>query len=183
MKTLAMAAVAALLAATAATPASAAILYYTLTGTDTDGTIEFASFDLDDTPVILPNNASLGEGFRIKFVQGVFQYGDTVAYLQDLQFGNDSMGGGFFNLDPADRVGDTAFLITYGPQLYTGPETSPTLLTGRFTVYDAFSDAELSLEVTAVPEPATWGTMIAGFGLIGGAMRRRHRVRTAFSFA
>jgi hypothetical protein len=24
-----------------------------------------------------------------------------------------------------------------------------------------------------VPEPATWAMMIAGFGLVGGAMRRR----------
>ncbi|NJC35135.1 hypothetical protein GGR88_002649 [Sphingomonas jejuensis] len=27
--------------------------------------------------------------------------------------------------------------------------------------------------VAAVPEPATWAMMIAGFGLVGGAMRRR----------
>lgn len=27
--------------------------------------------------------------------------------------------------------------------------------------------------ITAVPEPATWATMIGGFGLIGGALRRR----------
>jgi hypothetical protein len=27
----------------------------------------------------------------------------------------------------------------------------------------------------AVPEPATWGMMIAGFGLIGGSLRRRHQ--------
>ena len=27
----------------------------------------------------------------------------------------------------------------------------------------------------AVPEPATWAMMIAGFGLVGGAMRRRER--------
>lgn len=29
------------------------------------------------------------------------------------------------------------------------------------------------IRVTAVPEPATWAMMIAGFGLVGGAMRRR----------
>lgn len=28
-------------------------------------------------------------------------------------------------------------------------------------------------ELDAVPEPATWAMMIAGFGLIGGVMRRR----------
>ena len=31
----------------------------------------------------------------------------------------------------------------------------------------------------AVPEPATWAMMIGGFGLVGGAMRRRtHRTVT-----
>lgn len=29
------------------------------------------------------------------------------------------------------------------------------------------------LRVSAVPEPAIWGMMIAGFGLVGGTMRRR----------
>ncbi len=40
-----------------------------------------------------------------------------------------------------------------------------------------------SFAVAAVPEPATWGMMILGFGVIGGAMRRRAaRVRTAVAF-
>lgn len=36
--------------------------------------------------------------------------------------------------------------------------------------------------VAAVPEPATWAMMIAGFGLVGGAMRYRRR-RGAVGFA
>lgn len=32
-----------------------------------------------------------------------------------------------------------------------------------------------------VPEPATWATIIGGFGLIGGAMRRRRRVAVRFA--
>lgn len=31
----------------------------------------------------------------------------------------------------------------------------------------------VSLDIAAVPEPATWAMMIAGFGLVGGMMRRR----------
>lgn len=38
--------------------------------------------------------------------------------------------------------------------------------------------------VAAVPEPASWAMMIGGFGLIGGAMRRRQRnVATTVRFA
>lgn len=39
----------------------------------------------------------------------------------------------------------------------------------------------LDSNVTAVPEPATWGMMIMGFGLVGGAMRRRQNVRVSFA--
>ena len=35
----------------------------------------------------------------------------------------------------------------------------------------------------AVPEPATWGMMLLGFGAMGYAMRRRTKVRTNISFA
>lgn len=32
--------------------------------------------------------------------------------------------------------------------------------------------------VPAIPEPATWGMMVLGFGLVGGALRSRRRVAT-----
>lgn len=32
---------------------------------------------------------------------------------------------------------------------------------------------DILIRVSAVPEPATWAMMIAGFGLVGGAVRRR----------
>ena len=34
----------------------------------------------------------------------------------------------------------------------------------------------------AVPEPATWAMMVFGFGLLGGAMRRKHREAVRYSF-
>ncbi|QTD57022.1 PEPxxWA-CTERM sorting domain-containing protein [Parasphingorhabdus cellanae] len=36
---------------------------------------------------------------------------------------------------------------------------------------------------TAVPEPASWAMMIGGFGLVGGAMRRRRKATTKVSYA
>lgn len=42
-------------------------------------------------------------------------------------------------------------------------------------------DAKYGLGVAAVPEPATWAMMIGGFGLVGGAMRRRTRVSATYA--
>ena len=42
---------------------------------------------------------------------------------------------------------------------------------------------EIDALASAVPEPATWAMMMAGFGLIGGAARRRRRVNTNVRFA
>lgn len=39
-----------------------------------------------------------------------------------------------------------------------------------------FGMAVDNFSISAVPEPATWGMMIAGFGAAGAAMRRRRRV-------
>ncbi len=174
---------AAVAAATLTGSADAVILHYTLSGTDVDGTVEFASFAVDANPVVLPNNVGPGQGFRLKFLSGVFQYGSQISYLQDVQFNNADLGGGFINLDPADTTGASAFLVTYGDQLYSGAESNPMLLTGDFTLYDAYSDAPLKLNVAAVPEPASWAMLIVGFGALGGTMRRRGTVRTTARFA
>ena len=34
---------------------------------------------------------------------------------------------------------------------------------------------DVSLDIAAVPEPASWAMMISGFGLVGGALRTRRR--------
>jgi hypothetical protein len=62
---------------------------------------------------------------------------------------------------------------------------TPTGLTigsdGAFYVAN-FSAAEgigQVLRIAAVPEPASWAMMIAGFGLVGSALRRRTPARVA----
>lgn len=58
----------------------------------------------------------------------------------------------------------------------SGPLPSPRPFMGQ--VGFSSNNAILSIgEVIALPEPATWAMFIGGFGLVGGAMRRRQRVR------
>jgi hypothetical protein len=57
-------------------------------------------------------------------------------------------------------------------------DTVSTGSTDAFTVtLDSFAAAG------AVPEPATWAMLILGFGLVGGALRRRQATRAAPAFA
>jgi hypothetical protein len=39
-----------------------------------------------------------------------------------------------------------------------------------------FTLGQVTVPVSAVPEPATWAMMLGGFGLLGAATRRRNRV-------
>lgn len=50
------------------------------------------------------------------------------------------------------------------------------------TGYDAVIKVNFSALPAGVPEPATWAMMIGGFGLVGGAMRRR-KTRVTVSYA
>ena len=103
------------------------------------------------------------------------------SYYYQLSFGTAPL----VPLDPSQNA--TNFLVgvvpAYNPdhqysfQLNTGALTPVQL---HFGVSDGnFSDNGGSFEVTvsqAVPEPATWAMMIAGFGLVGAGMRRRKAV-------
>jgi PEP-CTERM motif len=64
--------------------------------------------------------------------------------------------------------GAPLFTLTYG--LRDTGNNEPFLLSQRVNVRS----------VPAVPEPGTWLMMMAGFGIVGGAMRRR--MKTSYSF-
>jgi len=97
-------------------------------------------------------------------------------YIFDDQFG------------PGATISENGLLIGSGSMLYNigylGPNDSYPdyyILSSAIgapgnTVLASFGNASLG----AVPEPASWAMMVAGFGLAGAAMRRR---RTAVAFA
>jgi hypothetical protein len=54
---------------------------------------------------------------------------------------------------------------------------------GTLTGLQVFTQGPVNTPAAAVPETATWAMMISGFGLIGGAMRRRKSAIAKAAFA
>ena len=78
-----------------------------------------------------------------------------------------------FTVDPSISIGNNASLYTYqGDNILRKPVSSI-----AYTVYAGPNF--LSAGVGAVPEPASWALMIAGFGLVGSALRKTSRRQLA----
>lgn len=100
-----------------------------------------------------------------------------------LSFFLSSSEGGLGILDNQFK---SIILFARGEQLFTGPTSAPTFKTGTFALTGVnFAPGNFSLTineaVNAVPEPATWALLFAGFGIVGGALRRRQRMTATYA--
>jgi len=76
--------------------------------------------------------------------------------------------------------------VTNRPIDFLNFDTPLSTSLGELVLFDddsSFVRFSASLAGTAVPEPANWAMMIGGFGLVGGALRRRGSVRARVTFA
>jgi hypothetical protein len=165
MKRLPIAAVA-LAASLAAFPAMATQVVFDFTSVDFFGDPSASghwTLDLSPTP-----SADFGVEFLIDApISGEFDAGGVIYQIDSLGFRALIAGGGF------DIVyGPDSFFSAFdGPVLFTGLTSAPTFKLGTFSPFNS----TLTISETAVPEPATWGLMILGFGAVGAALRRRGR--------
>ena len=139
-----------------------------------------------------------------------FTVGDYGAYLVDgYASGTDPDGAGLFiaannptlaNGTPSGSTttfgrspSGSVVTVEFGANGLTGNQNSATYIFrtnamtfdnfGTFGVIDGSTLQGLTYQPTgAVPEPATWGLMILGFGMIGAAARSR-KVKTSVKFA
>jgi hypothetical protein len=152
-----------LISATAALPASAAT-YLTFNGTTgVFGNDRVAGGSFDDA-ITIPGLAP-GAYWITATISSSYQT-DAKA-LQDIDFTNVTLNGSAFDTISSGRFEirtATDVLSTLNNQIH---------IAGSSGDNASYSGTINVSRMAAVPEPASWALMVGGFGLIGGALRRR----------
>lgn len=88
-------------------------------------------------------------------------------------------------------AGDDVLTTAFGLNGLFGTENSATYIfrtnasnftLGQFGAINGSGSAGIGFAPSGpIPEPATWAMLIGGFGLVGGAMRRRNRIKVALA--
>lgn len=125
-----------------------------------------ATWQLDTDQV--PTGGHVGESFHYLGVGGSFP-GSSWG-IADIYFRNSSVGGGLYIIDAGNNV---PLMLSEGPQLYGGSEVDPEFMFGTHALTDVMGPGSYTFTISPVPEPATYGMMLAGLGLVGVALRRR----------
>jgi hypothetical protein len=138
---------------------------YTLTGAATDATFTVSMGASGTSPS--PEFSAQSYLFMVEPTNLIV---DGTAMTDTLAFFSSSELGGFNAVFEA--LPDLG-----GPQLYSGSESDPTLLTGVFCLYDLETGASYTLTAnavsTAVPEPTTVLMLLAGLFAVGMGLKRR----------
>jgi PEP-CTERM motif len=98
-------------------------------------------------------------------------------FLEAFSASNVSLGFTSFN-NPASSTTMTTLSLSVANIKYAIFGGRPPALNGNSIYAD---NLKFELNVGAVPEPSTWAFMLAGFGIVGAAMRRRQRVSVSFA--
>ncbi len=144
-----------------------------VTGHSAPGAIFSFSFTLA-TP--LPPDAGIGDpyevinpGLPIFLINGIPNYEP----LEQVIFYNFASGGLFDLIFSVDDIN------LFGPDVGSTGVLSYGVFAVDYGIGGERGFGSGSLAITAVPEPASWTLLVAGFGLIGTAVRRRRTVALA----
>ena len=129
-------------------------------------TIDGASY----TPLMI---GDFSQGYLAQRALGIL----TNNYYQLLQTTSGSFDGDHVSFNCYDKPKVSLGALTCDSRddgLFLLGANSATI--GVFAITSATMSPPVDVGVSYVPEPATWAMMIAGFGLVGGALRRRREL-------
>lgn len=162
---------------------NATVFTYNVAGTFVDGSILSGSFAYDDSKTtfsqyqdvnillsgrdfIFDSIPYITSGFMSPFFSLNFQSKSEGTTAIELAFNAVHDGANLIAITDGNLIAaDSHYTVSLGGP--NPPEIG--LVAGTITLQ------------SAVPEPASWAMLIAGFGLIGGAMRRRQRISVTFA--
>lgn len=161
MTTIAKALLASVASVALALPASAAVMIFTLSGNFD------ATWQMPKTPT---PDSFVSFGF---IVNNVTVTVNGTPRLTNLVFYSSTFNGGLCS-SPDLQFCENDFIFI-GDQVFSGTTLNPIFEPGQFALFSGASGGmKLSItEGAAVPEPASWAMLIAGFGLVGAVRRRR----------
>jgi len=169
-----------LIGASAVPSAASAELLFTITGGAT------ASFIVDPSPT--PSSVVTCCYFELYPMPGTFQGSPATSMTAEFNSGGES----FFLFSSSAWILGNGETGTPSP-MFSGSLASPTFNIGTYDFSGGFKSADdtttpISFTVTisdasAVPEPSTWMMLVAGFGMIGGAIRYGRRKAPGFTTA
>ena len=159
-------------------------------GTDTNNSSNVFAFN-EKQRITLLSNLSTNLGGTIAkgtVVSSQYLFFDAPTRSQQTAIGsvvfNTKILGVLFT---AGKVGSTSAFFGNAGVTYTTPNAfaleshdfvSFTNKTLSFKLINGLASDNFRVITAAVPEPATWGMMLAGFGLVGAATRRRRGFAT-----
>lgn len=144
------------------TSADATVYRFDLSG------VYAATFSID-SDLLAPPADSGSDYFLVGDVAGTFDGMAQVA--SSIQFSTLASNGGV-----TIELSNGDFRGFFGSQLFTGMTTMPSFTPGQYALTSDIDGGTAMLGISAVPEPATWAMMIAGFATIGLSVRRRKTV-------
>ena len=173
---------------------NAGTLGYSLNNTSIYSALDMFRYSADPTNVAPGTNPSLDlsagtvsgatyfsiDGGKTALVGNTFSQGRYNGDGQQASHWKDTAGCQIGNgiMDPTFCFGQTGYIT--GLDLAAFDAMGYNLSTNALTYANTSTATIYRQFATAVPEPATWGMMILGFGLVGGSLRRR---KTKVSFA
>lgn len=121
--------------------------------------------------------SNLGNGDEINIYNSAVQ--DATTLIDTLSYDSTARGSGVSRNRPlagGSGAGDNAMFVVSAVGDVYGSRLAPNAI---YPVGEAYRDianpGRFAAVAAAVPEPSTWMLMLAGFGLVGGTLRRRIR--------